>query len=137
MQEKEIILDATDAVLGRIAAYAAKQALQGSRVTLVNCEKAIIIGNKQDIIENYRHMRQRGTTEKGPFVSRDIEKLFKRTIRGMLPYKKTMGREALKRVRCYIKNNGKDSNDENAISLEQFKKTTKKHISIEDVCKLI
>jgi large subunit ribosomal protein L13 len=50
MAEKEkMIIDATNATLGRLASFVAKQALQGKKVIIVNSEKAIITGDKKGI----------------------------------------------------------------------------------------
>ncbi len=43
------IIDGKDAVLGRLASYAAKEALKGEEVIIVNCKEVIITGNKKDI----------------------------------------------------------------------------------------
>lgn len=101
MQEK-IVIDATNAILGRLASFAAKQALQGKRVIILNSEKALISGNKATILMNYRKKRSRvGSSQKGPRFHSPSERILKRTIRGMLSHKKGKGRDALKRVRCY------------------------------------
>ncbi len=99
----EIIIDGENAVLGRLAGYAAKQALDGKKIEIVNSEKVIITGKKEDILEEYRKKREIGGSGlKGPFFPSTPEKILKRTIRGMLPYKKGRGREAFKRIKCYI-----------------------------------
>ncbi len=97
------IIDGKNAILGRLASYAAKEALKGEDITIVNCEQIIITGNKKNIKENLEAKRQRvGTTQKGPKVSRTSEKVVKRVIRGMLPnYRTGRGRIAFKRIRCY------------------------------------
>jgi len=96
------IIDGTNAVLGRLASYVAKQALLGKEVTIVNCEKIIITGNKQDIIEDFRKKRTRvGSAQKGPKISRLAHMIVKRAIRGMLSHKKARGKEALKRIKVY------------------------------------
>lgn len=98
------IIDGKGAVLGRLASYAAKQALKGEEIVVLNCEKIIITGNKEDIRENLESQRRRvGTTQKGPKVSRSIDKLVKRTIRGMLPeHRWGRGRVAFKKIKCYV-----------------------------------
>lgn len=98
------ILDGEGAVLGRLAAYAAKQALKGEEIAILNCEKVIITGNKKDIVENFNSKRRRvGSTQKGPKYSRQIDKIVKTTIRGMLPnYRGGRGRTAFKKIKCYI-----------------------------------
>lgn len=99
---EEIIIDATNATLGRLASYAAKQALQGKKVIILNSEKAIITGRKKFIIKKYQTRRRRGgTAMKGPLISKLPEKIVKRTIRGMLNYKEGRGREAFKRILCF------------------------------------
>lgn len=97
------IIDGKNAVLGRLASYAAKEALKGEDIAIVNCEQIIITGNKQDIKEGLEEKRKRvGSTQKGPKVSRTSEKIVKRVIRGMLPnYRVGRGRIAFKRIRCY------------------------------------
>lgn len=99
---EEIIIDATNATLGRLASYSAKQALLGKRVIILNSEKAIITGRKKFIIEKYQTRRRRGgTAMKGPLISKLPEKIVKRAIRGMLNYKEGRGREAFKRILCF------------------------------------
>ena len=49
--ENEIIIDATDAALGRMATFAAKQALNGKKVIILNSEDAIITGKKHAILD--------------------------------------------------------------------------------------
>ena len=97
-----IIIDAKDKVLGRIATYAAKQALLGEEVKIVNCDKAVITGKKQEILARYVQRRERGIPTRGPFFPRMPDRLVRRTVRGMLPWSQTRGREAFKRVLCYV-----------------------------------
>ena len=96
-----MILDASDMVLGRLASFVAKQTLLGETVEIVNCEKAVIIGRKENILAKYKQYRARGDPLYGPHFPRDPHRLVKRTIRGMLPYNTNRGVEAWKRVKCY------------------------------------
>jgi len=98
------IIDGKNAILGRLASYAAKEALKGEDIAIVNCEQIIITGNKRNIKENLEAKRKRvGTTQKGPKVSRTSEKIVKRAIRGMLPnYRVGRGRITFKRIKCYV-----------------------------------
>ena len=97
------IIDAENAVMGRIASFAAKEALKGEEVVILNCEKAIISGRREDIKEKFEVRRKRvGTLQVGPKMSILTEKYFKRIVRGMLPdHRSGRGRDALKRIRCY------------------------------------
>ncbi len=97
-----VLIDATERILGRIAAYAAKQALLGESVSIVNCEKAIVTGSRGFLIAKYLHKVKRGAPRFGPYFPRTPDRIMRRTVRGMLPWDKTRGREAYKRVLCYI-----------------------------------
>ncbi len=97
-----IIIDAENAILGRLAAYAAKQALLGKTVRVVNAEKAVVSGAKRTTIEEAKRKRAMGTPRKGPFYSKLPDRYVRRVIRGMLPYKQPRGRAAYERILCFI-----------------------------------
>jgi len=97
-----IIIDATNLLLGRFATYAAKQALLGNEVRVINAEKAVISGAKATTIALASQRRNRGTPAKGPFIPKVADRYVRRTIRGMLPYKQAKGAEAYKRVLCFV-----------------------------------
>lgn len=100
----EIIVDATDGMVGRVASYAAKQALLGKKVILVNCREALVTGKQNEIMERYKQAVARGgSAQKGPNFPRSPERIMKRTVRGMLSFRQLRGREALKRIICYNK----------------------------------
>lgn len=96
-----IIINAENNILGRIATFAAKKALMGESVRIVNCEKAIVSGSKADVLEKFRAKRERGIPLGGPYYKRSPEQIVKRVVRGMLPYKKEKGRNAYKSILCY------------------------------------
>ncbi|UCE73124.1 MAG: 50S ribosomal protein L13 [Methanomassiliicoccales archaeon] len=97
-----VVIDAENLIMGRLASNVAKLLLNGSEVIIVNAEKAIISGSKKRIIEDYYQKRNVGTARKGPYYPRMPDRILKRTIRGMMPYKKPSGKEALKRLKVYI-----------------------------------
>ena len=96
-----MIIDANELILGRIATKAAKAALLGEKVDIVNCANAVITGNKAQILAKYKQSRNRGTHSTGPFIPRMPDRFVKRAIRGMLPYKQPKGRDAYKRIICH------------------------------------
>lgn len=99
----EINIDAKDAIVGRLATFAAKQALLGNTVNIVNCEAAIMSGKKSKVFERYHYsIRDLGQPSKGPFYSRMPDRFVRRIIRGMLEYKSPRGRAAYDRIMCYI-----------------------------------
>src|SRR3989338_915263 len=97
------VIDATSTVVGRLASFAAKKALLGNRVIIINSEKAIVIGKKENILQKYKAKILRGKgKQKGPYFPRKPEAILRMAIRGMLPYDKKMGREAFKDIKCYV-----------------------------------
>lgn len=96
-----IIVDATDLIAGRLATYVAKKALLGEEVRIINSEKAVISGKRDNTFDEFQARRTRGVPLKGPYIHRMPERLLRRVIRGMLPYKKPRGSAAYKRVLCY------------------------------------
>ncbi len=97
-----MIIDATDLVLGRLATVAAKKSLMNEEVKIVNCENAVITGNRKRILSDFKQKYERGVPLKGPYFPKMPDRIVKRAVRGMLPYKKPKGREAYKRIKCYI-----------------------------------
>src|SRR5690349_9682424 len=98
----KMIIDATDLILGRLAATVAKKALLGEKVDIVNAEKKVVTGKRAHIIQKYHQKIGRTTILRGPFVPRMPDRLVRRTIRGMLPYKKEKGDKTMDRIMCYI-----------------------------------
>ena len=96
------IINAEGAVLGRLSTNVAKRLLNGEEVAIINSEKAIIVGKKSAIKNQYQFKRDVGTFRKGPFFPRMPDRLVKRTIRGMIPYQTPHGRAAFKRLKCYM-----------------------------------
>jgi large subunit ribosomal protein L13 len=130
-----IIIDAENAVMGRVASYAAKQALQGNQVAVVNSEKALISGNNTNIIKEFKEIRALNLNkpEKGPFISRVPEKIMKRCIRGMLPdYRVGRGNIAFHKIKTYS-GMPEEFKKEKLIRLEA--KNPKKYMTIEELGK--
>ena len=101
---KKIIIDGTGAIFGRLCSFAAKKALEGNEVVIVNSEKTIITGNRKNIIREYSEIRKKGRSHslKGPKIPRVSYEMLKRGLRGMLPnFRSGWGREAFKRIKCY------------------------------------
>ena len=89
-------------ILGRLATLVAKDTLLGEEVKVVNCEKIIVSGKKEKTFANEKQKRARkGYPLKSAKLSRLSDRFVRRTIRGMLPWKQSRGKEAFKRVMCY------------------------------------
>jgi large subunit ribosomal protein L13 len=96
------VIDGDGLLLGRMASMVARRAMSGEEIAIVNAEKAVISGSRARVLANYGQKRSRGSREGGPFFPRRPDHIVKRTIRGMLPYKRTVGSDAFRRVRVYV-----------------------------------
>lgn len=132
-----MIIDGTDLILGRLAGFAAKKAMLGERIDIVNCENIVITGDRRQILERYRLRKARGSPARGPYFPRMPDMLIKRTIRGMLPYKQEKGEKAFKRVMCHIgvPDNIKDKKFETIEEANISKVPNLKYIAIKEICK--
>jgi large subunit ribosomal protein L13 len=100
------VYDATGKVLGRLASVVAKEAIKGETVHVINCEKAIIVGNPEFMKSKYKQRIDRGDPHHGPFFPRTPTGIVKRAIRGMIDYKKPLGKRGYDEIRrrwtsCY------------------------------------
>ncbi|MCL4333705.1 MAG: 50S ribosomal protein L13 [Candidatus Thermoplasmatota archaeon] len=75
---------------------------KNDEIVVVNAEKAVVSGRRRYTIERYKMERDVGSVRKGPRFPKEADRIFRRTVRGMLPMKNSRGIEALKRLRVYI-----------------------------------
>ncbi|MFB6147120.1 MAG: 50S ribosomal protein L13 [Halobacteriaceae archaeon] len=101
--DADVVVDAGNCILGRVASNVAERALDGERVAVVNAETAIITGSEDDVLETYRKRDELGS-DRGPAYPKRPDRILKRSIRGMVPHKTDRGREAFGRVRVYVGN---------------------------------
>jgi len=97
------IIDAEGLILGRMASIVAKRLLQGERIDIVNAEDAVVSGKRLMVIgESKEFLEVGGRSRKGPIHHRKPDAIVRKTIRGMLPHRKTRGREAFRKLRVHI-----------------------------------
>ena len=96
------IVDATGLVLGRLGSDISKRLLQGESVTIVNAEKAVISGKRVSHVRETRVFLGVGHLGHGPYHPRRPDQIVRRAIRGMLPRRKSRGREAYRRLKVFI-----------------------------------
>ncbi|MEM0449387.1 MAG: 50S ribosomal protein L13 [Methanomassiliicoccales archaeon] len=96
------VIDAEGQILGRLCTNVAKKILNGEEVVVVNAEKAIVTGNKNDIFARYKQKKDRGKVIHGPFYPRRADLILKRTVRGMLPWDRAKGRAAYRLLKVYV-----------------------------------
>ena len=133
-----MIIDATDLRLGRMATVVAKQALLGETIDIVNCENAVLTGNRDNVLGEYKNRLKR-ITYKGPIVHRMPDRFVKRTIRGMLPYKQYKGDKAFKRIKCYmgVPDQFKDKKFETIKEANIANVPSLRYVYVKEICKEI
>lgn len=97
-----IVYDAENQILGRLSSVVAKQLLNGEKIFIVNAEKAIVAGNPRYSVDKYFKKIKRGDPHHGPFFPKVPDRILRRTVRGMLPWDRTKGREAYKNLKVFI-----------------------------------
>jgi large subunit ribosomal protein L13 len=138
MSERKLqVYDAENMVVGRLGSKVAKAALLGKQVVIVNCEKAIITGDRRTLIEAFKekhNIRTSYNPRKGPFHERRPDKMVRKMIRGMLPWPTPRGKEAYKRIVCYIGVPEKYEDVEKIIlEKSKYRSLTRKHIKIQEL----
>jgi len=130
------VIDCKNMIFGRVASLAAKQALNGEEVHLINVADMVICGNPVEITDRYkqkRRLQNKGTPEHSPKWPRVPYLLVKRMVRGMLPRKTERGMKAIKRLMVY---GGNPKNLEANTKVERGEYDgVKKHITIANLCK--
>jgi large subunit ribosomal protein L13 len=99
--EPDVVVDARDCILGRVASQVAERALDGEQVAVVNAEEIVITGSDEDVMSVFEKRAELGS-DSGPYYPKRPDRIMKRSIRGMLPYKRPRGREAFEGVRVYV-----------------------------------
>lgn len=100
-----ILINAENLIIGRIATVCAKKALQNEEVVVVNAEKGVFTGRKQDLLKKYQtriNLHTKANPKKGPKGVRMPDQIVRGTIIGMLPRNRKTGTDAIKRVKVFI-----------------------------------
>ncbi len=130
-----MIIDAKNLVLGRLASVAAKKALLGNSVDIVNCGQAVISGSRESVFAKYRRKRKLGGPFRGPYIARRSDLFVRRVIRGMLPYKEYKGRMAFEKIRCYIGVPEKFTNQQLEKLESSSDNLSSKFVIVQELCK--
>jgi large subunit ribosomal protein L13 len=128
--DADTVVDARDCILGRVASQVAERALEGERIAVVNAEGAVITGRKEQLEQKYLDRREQ-TSDQGPSYPKRPDRIFKRSIRGMLPYRRPRGREALENVRVYVGNPYDEGERLDGTSLDRL--STIRFVSLGDI----
>jgi len=96
------IINADGLIMGRMATMIAKRLLNGEEMVIVNSEKAVLSGKRKMKVEEAKKFLEAGSPERGPFHYRRPDRIVRKTVRGMLPYKQPKGKQAYKRLKVFI-----------------------------------
>lgn len=99
------VIDAKNMILGRMASAVAERLLKDESITIINAEEAVISGNRKQILARFKtrfDLGPKGNPERGPKYSRMPDRIVRRTVRGMLPFKSPRGRKAFKKLAVHI-----------------------------------
>lgn len=142
-----MIIDAEGLVLGRVCTVAAKSALLGEDVIVVNAEKAVISGRKEMVMAKELRkleIKNLGNPQHGPFHQKKPDRFVRRAIRGMLPWHKHRGREAYRKVMVYMGVPAEEIKKVYNVDIKQAKieklnnmKKPVEGVTVEEVCKVI
>ena len=133
-----MIIDANNLILGRLASFAAKQALLGEKIDIINSREAVIVGDKRVVFAKYDQKVKRGNPHHGPNFPLTPDRILRRTIRNMLPHKQYKGAKAFKNIRCYLgmPSDIKES-DIKTVENAKLKSTAMKYIKLKDLVYLL
>ena len=101
-----MIIDGEGCVLGRLASVTSKNLLEGEKVIIINAEKIMLTGNRDWAYAKYKQRVDRASISNprdlGPKYPRRPDDIFRRTVRGMLPFKKAKGKTAFKGLKAFV-----------------------------------
>jgi len=132
------IINADGLILGRMASIIAKRLLNGEEIVVVNAEKAVLSGKKRSKVKEAKEFLEVGHPKMGPFHYRRPDRIVRRTVRGMLPYKQPKGKNAYKRLKVFIRLPEELKNQKiETISNAQAKKLTCQYFTLGEFAKEI
>lgn len=99
-----MIVNANENVAGRLASKVAKAIVKGEKVTVINAQDLVLVGNKESILEKFTMKVDAAVLSNphyGPKYDRVPSKMFRRMVRNMLPTKKRAKDRMIKQLRVF------------------------------------
>jgi large subunit ribosomal protein L13 len=117
------LVNAEGLILGRMASIVAKRLLEGEEITIVNAEKAVLSGKRRSKVKEAKTFLEVGAPERGPFHHKKPDRIVRKTVRGMLPIRRSKGQQAYKRLKVFIgtPNELKDKKTETFVDVQARK----------------
>ncbi|MGF3522814.1 MAG: 50S ribosomal protein L13 [Candidatus Bathyarchaeia archaeon] len=127
------VINAEGLILGRMCSKIAKRLLNGEEIVIVNAEKAVLTGKKKSKVAEAKEFLEVGAPERGPFHSRRPDRIVRKTVRGMVPWKQPKGKLAYKRLKVFM-GVPKEFKDAKMETIEQAKaKLAGSHFTLEEL----
>ncbi len=96
------IINGEGLILGRMCSQVAKRLLNGEQIIVVNAEKIVLSGKRKSKVAEAKEFLDVGAPERGPFHSRRPDRIVRKTVRGMVPWKQPKGKTAYKRLKVFM-----------------------------------
>jgi len=99
-----MIVDVKGIVAGRAATRIAKALIKGETVIVLNAQDAVMVGNTPSIMEKFKRRTDASVLSNphyGPKYARIPDRMFRRTVRNMLPTKKSAKERMIKRLKVF------------------------------------
>ena len=105
MEGNKIYIDGSYHILGRLSSWIAKKIIAGDEIVVVNAQNVVVSGKRRYLVESTNQKRDLAVhtnPKRGPFYPRMPDRILRRTVRGMIPWKKRSGKDAFRRFMAYI-----------------------------------
>ena len=133
------VIDGRNLVHGRLASIIAERIMDGEEIVVLNAEAIVITGVKENVFQDFRAKVIRGDTtkRKGPFYPRRADLLFKRCVRGMIPWTSSSGWDAYRRLHVFVGTPKQFEDVEKERPAEACRKITGKYTTLGAVSKFL
>jgi large subunit ribosomal protein L13 len=130
------VIDAENKIAGRLATNLAQKLKDGEEIKVVNAEKAVISGTKEEVLADYKQKYERGSRDFGPHYPKSPERILKRITKRMLP-DNGEGREMLSNLKMYIGHPEEIGEAEDPGTKEGDELRNKKYVKLVEISKHI
>lgn len=136
-----MIIDGQGHILGRLASVISKKLLEGEEIVVLNAEEIMMTGNKDWAYARYKQRVDRKSISNprdlGPKYPKRPDDIFRRTVRGMLPFKKAKGKTAYKGLKAFVGVPEEYSNSEIEVIPEAQYTQVKKGVKLGEISELL
>ncbi len=133
------VIDGRNLIYGRLASNVAEMIMDGEEVVVLNAEALIITGERDAIFERFKMRLELGDANKrkGPFYPRRADLMFKRCVRGMIPWNNTSGRDAYRRLHVFVGTPKQFADSEKVRPEDAVREITGKYTTLGAVAKFL